>query len=421
MSAKSDVGEAREALKASTHKKHDQAVDVLLKLLAVNSANPPGDTARLAQEIRSILQVEPGIEVELITDLHPIVNLVAVVRGRTPGRRLVFNGHLDTFAVGDPSAWKTDPFGMVRGDRVYGRGAADMKGGLAAQIVAALRLAEVRDRWNGELVLVLTGDEETAGPHGTQYVLETCAHANGDAMMCADAGSPQVLRFGEKGLIWMTVVAEGTAGHGAHVHLADSAIDRLLTSLTALKTMAQMTVDGPAGVISAIDHAAPISEKFSGSGEAGILKSVTVNIGTINGGTAQNLVAGRAEATVDIRLPAGLSLEGAKAEISRLIGSMPGVRYRIDSETEATITDPDHEIVTRTAAGCAEVLGEPPVSTMRVGSSDAVHFRNRGIASVVCGLTPHNMGGIDENVLVEELQALGEIYSLTAFDYLTGR
>ncbi len=415
-----DAGSARDTLKARSQEARDQAPDILLRLLSVNSENPPGDTSGLAREIRSLLQTVSGIDVDLMTDVDPIVNVVAVIRGRAPGRRLIFNGHLDTFEIGERSLWTADPFGTVRDGRIFGRGAADMKGGLAAQIFAALRLAESRDHWNGELVLVLTGDEETAGPHGTQFLLETCEHARGDAMMCADAGSPRVLRFGEKGVIWLTVSATGKAGHGAHVHLADSAIDRLLAALSALNSLTRMTVDHPANVIAAIEDAASVSEQFSGDGETEVLKSVTVNVGTINGGTTRNLVAGQAEATVDIRLPAGLSLKQAKTEIRQLIGRLPGVHHRIDNETEATITDPTHEIVTLSTANSAEVLGERSVTTMRVGSSDAALYRAAGIASVVCGLTPHNMGGVDEHVLVEELQALGEIYALTAFDYLNG-
>ena len=395
-----------------------QTSDILLRLLAVSSENPPGDTTGVANEARAMLECVDGIEVELVTALEPIVNVLAVIRGARPGRRLVFSGHLDTFAIGDASAWTTSPHGELRVGRIYGRGAADMKGGLAAQILAALRLAELRGHWCGELVLALTGDEETAGPHGTEYLLDNRAAVRGDAMMCADAGSPQVLRFGEKGLIWLTVEAEGRASHGAHVHLGVSAIDRLLTAISTLRAITRLPVAAEPGVVAAIDAAADVSERICGAGETSTLKSVTMNVGSLHGGSTRNLVADHAEATVDIRLPAGVLLDDAKAGVEALIGALPGVRYRIDSATAATITDPGHEIVRLTAAACAETLGREAVATMRVGSSDSVLFRERGIASVVCGLTPYNMGAADEYVLVDELLALADIYALSAFDYL---
>lgn len=415
----SNLARHRHDLKDKLKQTSGQTSAILLRLLAIASENPPGDTTLLAQEVSTILQSVSGIDVELVTAVHPIANVAAVIHGHAPGRHLVFNGHLDTFEIGDSSGWSTSPYGEFKDGRIYGRGAADMKGGLAAQIYAALRLAEIRNCWQGELSLILTGDEETAGPHGTQFLLETSKVANGDAMMCADAGSPNVLRFGEKGLVWLTIEASGKAGHGAHTHLTISAVDRLIAAISALRSITDMPVKADPRIVSAIDDGSSMSEIYSGQGETQTLKSITINFGTIKGGSTRNLVAEHAEVTADIRLRVGVCLNDVKSEIASLIGSLPGIKYRVDSETEATVTDPHHEIVTRTAAVCSEVLGQQPAATMRVGSSDAALYRARGIPSVVCGLTPHNMGGPDEHVLVAELKALGEIYTLAGFDYLT--
>lgn len=411
--------QSRDKLKQRLSQTRGQASDILLQLLSISSENPPGDTHLLAQKIQEILRAVPGIEIEVISARQPIDNVLAVIRGQSPGRRLIFNGHLDTFEIGDATAWSTNPFGETKKGRIYGRGAADMKGGIAAQIYAALRLLEFKHCWQGELSLTLVGDEETGGQYGTQHLLETRREANGDAMMCADAGSPQVLRFGEKGMLWLTIDASGTAGHGAHVHLSVSAVDRLLTALAALRSLEDMPVKTDPEIIAAIQVAADESEQLSGAGETKTLQSITVNFGTISGGSTRNLIADHATATADIRLPIGVALDTAKAAIQARIGSLPGIRYTIDQAVEPTATDPGHEIVTRTAKSSTEVLGKKAVATMRVGASDSAHYRSRGIASVVCGLTPHNMGGVDEYVLVEELEALGDIYALTGFDYLT--
>ena len=397
----------------------DQTTDLLLSLLAIPSENPPGDTNRLAEAVRDLLQNIEGITTRVVKAVEPVANVIAVVHGTGPGRRLIFNGHLDTYGIGDPDAWAKNPYGQLEGDKIFGRGASDMKGGLAAQIFAACRLAELRQWWGGELVLVLCGDEETAGPNGTEYLLEHCEWARGDAMMCADAGSPHVIRFGEKGALWLTLAATGRAAHGAHVHLGVSAINRLVHALGVLQDVTRLPVRVDEAIIASIDAGAPISEEISGLGETQVLKQITLNVGTVSGGAATNLIADHAQASVDIRLPIGVDLEAAKKEVARCLGPLPGISYTIERQTPPNATPPDHEIVQNTLAVCGEVLHRKAVATMRVGASEAPLFRARDIPSVVCGLTPFNMGAPDEYVLTEELSALGEIYALAAFDYLT--
>ena len=293
-----------------------------------------------------------------------------------------------------------------------------MKGGVAAQVFAARCLADFNEHWCGELVLTLTGDEQSGGDHGTAYLLENHPHAVGNAMMCADAGSPRVLRLGEKGTIWMTIEAEGVAGHGAHTHLTVNAIDRLVDAISAIRTLRETTVTLPSKIAKAISDAAPISETLSGTGEAQVLKSITVNLGTITGGSRCNLAADHAQVTVDIRFPPGLSLIELKRKIAALLDVLPGITYRFDYVLEVNMTDPGDEIVQTVADVGEEIMATRPVATMRVGSSDAALYRFKGIPSVICGLTPHNMGGVDEYVDVGELETLGQIYALSAFDFL---
>ena len=408
----------RAEFKRHLEERRGEASHMLLQLLAVPSENPPADSRAIAQTVGSLLQSAEGMDVELVTAKPPVTNVVAVLRGHAPGRRLVFNGHLDTFEIGDESLWSASPSGELKNGRVYGRGAADMKGGAAAQIPAARCLADVREHWRGELVLTLTGDEQSGGDYGTAYLLEHHPHASGDAMICADAGSPRVLRFGEKGTLWMTIEAEGVAGHGAHTHLTVSAIDRLVDAITAMRTLRDIPVTLPPKTAKAIAEAAAVSEELSGRGETQVLTSVTANFGTIEGGSRCNLAAERAHVTVDVRFPPGLTLSEMKDRIAALLEPLPGIAYRFDYGLEVNMTDPETEILKRLADAGEEIMGRRPVATMRVGSSDAALYRFKGIPSVICGLTPHNMGGVDEYVDVEELEMLGQIYALAAFDYL---
>ncbi len=411
----------RNALSERVDSSRERLVELCTRLVRAGSENPPGDTRKVAEIAMDALKNVDGTTAEFVTAEYPIVNLVARLKGHRQGRRLVFNGHLDTFPIGDPSLWSVDPLGGVVSDgRIYGRGVSDMKGGLACSIMAFMLLAEIRDAWQGELVLTLAGDEETmTGRRGTQYLLDTVPYAIGDAMICGDAGSPMVIRFGEKGLLWIDISAKGRSAHGAHVHLGENAIERLMQAVREILELQRFPVPTPPPVAKAIRKAKPLSESISGAGEAKVLQSVTVNCGLINGGSAANLVPDRAEASLDIRLPVGISTADIERRIAELLNCLEGITYRVSRRYEPNWTDPSHEIVRAALANASKVLGRDPAVNMRVGASDARLYRLRGVPSIVCGLTPHGMGGPDEYVTVDDLVAVCYIHTMTAFDFLS--
>jgi succinyl-diaminopimelate desuccinylase len=395
-------------------------VELTRQLVAAPSPNPPGDVTAAAAIAVAFLQKITGADVERYESAPGIVNVVARIAGGRPGRRLVFNGHLDTFPVGEDLGWTVPPFGGVLADgRLYGRGVSDMKAGIAASMIAARALAEHRTSWPGEIVVTLAGDEENMGSLGTRWLLDNVVHARGAAMICGDVGSPQIVRFGEKGLLWIDIEAVGSPAHGAHVHRGINAIDRLRAALDALKRAENIVADAPPQVIAAIAAAKHLSEPLSGIGEADTLQRVTVNIGTVAGGTSANLVPASARASADIRLPIGVSTEMVEAQLRDWLGAIDGVTWRVIRRYEPRYTDPNHEIVRAVTHAATEVLGTRPVVNMRVGASDARLYRMDGIPSVVFGCTPFNMGGPDENILIEELVAVAKVLALAAFDYLT--
>jgi succinyl-diaminopimelate desuccinylase len=398
----------------------DSVVEMCAELVRVPSENPPGDTTRLAALIEGKLQTFPEIHLRRVVAQPPVVNLIAKLSGVRPGRRLVINGHLDTFPAGDRSKWTVDPFGAVlRDGRLYGRGAADMKGGIAAAVSTILLMARFREAFAGELVLTLVGDEETGARLGTQYLLTSEPDAMGDAMINGDAGSPEVLRFGEKGQLWLSVEARGRSHHGAHVHLGENAIEKLLVVVTRLLTLQNIDCPIPEEVRSAIRTAGPHSERVSGVGETEALQKITVNLGTIQGGTSVNLIPDRAIARVDIRFPPGLSVGAVLAAVNEAVGPMPDVEVGVLSSSEPNWTDPDEEIVATVLANAATYLGRMPVHNMRLGFSDSRFYRYRSVPSVVYGPVPHNMGGPDEHVTVADLKAVFYVHAMTAFDFLT--
>lgn len=410
-----DVEAARRAV---ARDRVGQVIDLALPLIATPSPNPDGDTRAVAALAAELIRTHvPGAEVELHPGSSEIVNVVARVRGAASGRRVVFNGHLDTYPVGRREQWTVNPAGEARGDRLYGRGAADMKGGIAASIVAMAALAEQRAHWNGEAVLTLGGDEETMGPLGTKFLLDQVSHATGAATIIGDAGSPMVARFGEKGFIWIEITAEGKAAHGAHVHLGTNAMDRLREALDRVTTLRGLPVAMPDQVRSAIAGAKAISEPLSGAGEADVLSAVTVNIGIVSGGTSPNLVPSSAHAAIDIRLPVGVTAEAVLAHLKQSL-ALPGISWQVLRCFEPNYTDPNDQLVRCCARAAGEIMGKAPAVNMRVGGSDSRWFRMAGIPTVVYGPTPHNMGGPDEYADIPELGIVSRVHALTAFDFL---
>jgi acetylornithine deacetylase/succinyl-diaminopimelate desuccinylase-like protein len=274
--------------------------------------------------------------------------------------------------------------------------------------------------WQGEAVLALAGDEESMGTLGTQWLLENVPVARGDAVIIGDAGSPLVVRFGEKGFLWVQITARGKPAHGAHVHLGVNALDRLRAALDAVTGLCALRAEPPAGVAEAIAAAKPISETLGGAGEAQVLGSVTVNLGRIEGGSSPNLVPATAEAALDIRLPAGVSAAAAEAALAAALDGHADVTFGVLRRFDPTVTDPMVEIVHTVRTAAEHVLGRAPAVNMRVGGSDARLFRRAGIPTVVYGPTPFNMGGVDEYVLLDELEVVARVHALAAFDFLNG-
>ena len=388
-------------------------------LVTIPSENPPGDTQALAAHVESFLASIPGMQVKRVIGRAPAVNLIARLAGARPGRRLLFNGHLDTFPAGDAAAWNGSPFSArVEKGRLYGRGACDMKAGLAAAMMTAKLLAEERASLAGELVLTFVSDEETGGTWGTQYVLANVPEARGDAMISADAGSPRVVRFGEKGQLWVELTALGRSNHGAHVHLGDNAIVHLIEALSDLKAMAAMPCPVPPDVMAAMREAQPVSEPISGVGEFNTLSTLTVNIGTIEGGIAVNIIPDRATARLDFRFPPGLTRALVEAEIGRRMQAHRQVEWQVLSSHEPNVTAPGSEIVQTVLRHAQSGSEGPVVANMRPGFSDSRFYRAAGIPAVVYGPAPNNMGGADEYVLLDDLRAVFRVHVLAAAQYL---
>jgi len=404
----------KKRLSAKVNERRTFLVDLCSRLVQIPSVTPPSDTRAIAQAIAEILRHVEGVDVTLHTMETPITNVVARIRGNGPGRRLVFNGHLDTFSIGDQASWTVDPFAGIQKDgRLYGRGVADMKAGIACSMLACIVMAECRESWSGEIVLTLGGDEENMGYRGTHYLLDTVPHATGDAMISGDVGSPLVVHFGEKGLLWLELCASGKSAHGAHIHRGENAIERLIDGISRIKEcLKAMEIDTPEKIIKSIKRA-------ESEDDIEVLQTVTTNFGVISGGISHNLVPARATAGMDIRVPVGLSVAQVEQRIKEVLDPFPWFSSTILQQYEPNWSNMDHEIFSFLTENIQEVMKQVPVVTLRIGASDGRLYRLfKGVPSANCGLTAYNLGGPDEYIEVSELVDVAKIHTLTACDFL---
>lgn len=118
----------KNSLVDKVNKNKELLVDLTSRLVQIPSESPESDTREIAEEIAGVLEEIDGVDVSFHTMEEPIKNIVARVKGKSPGKRLIFNGHLDTYPVGDESLWTNNPFsGHEKDGRMYGRGVSDMK------------------------------------------------------------------------------------------------------------------------------------------------------------------------------------------------------------------------------------------------------------------------------------------------------
>lgn len=399
---------------------HDELLSLCQRLVRVPSENPGGDTTQVAELITQELG-HPGIEVQRYEPRPGCVNLVAVVRGAHAGPRVVLNGHLDTYPVGPREGWTYGPFSGERAEgRLYGRGAGDMKAGVAVLVHVVRQLALHRAELRGELVLSLVADEETGGRWGTTWLLDNVAHVRGDYLLNADAGHPRVVRFGEKGLMWLELSSTGRAGHGAHTHLGDNAIESLMAAVSDLLALRTHAATLPPDILAAMAQARPVSEQEGGAGEFDNLRGITVNLGALHGGDVANLIPSKAHALIDLRYPPGMTRDEVLHLVSASLARHDKVRFEVvpGSDTEPNVTPPEHDLVQTALKHARRITAPEAVANMRVGMTDARLFRHRGMPAIVYGPRAFNMGGVNEHVLEEDIVRVYEVHLATAAELL---
>lgn len=399
-----------------------ELTELTSKLVQIPSENPPGDTRMVCDFCENWLR-EREISVRRVSADPNMPNLVAVVPGKLKGKgkRLILNAHIDTFPTGDEHLWEHPPFsGLIKDGKLYGRGAVDMKAGVAVILLITELAAKQAERFSGELVLTLASDEETMGDMGSAYLLKKCPEVRGDAMLSPENSGAGTVCFGQKGLFWIHLSGQGKGAHGAFVHRGKSAIETLIKTLADLRSHFE-----------ALDSSIPLElEHYFEAArhdplrrlkeeDLEVLRKVTVNIGKIYGGDKVNLVAENCEAEVDIRIPTGLLVESVQKIVTDIISSHPNVDLKIGQTHDPTTSDPDSEIFRFLRTEVEAVTGSSPLTALRIGATDARLFRAASIPSATYGPTGYNVGGPNEYVDLKELSLVTLALAQTSFRFLS--
>ena len=390
---------------------------------------PTDPTANLATLIRcpSVTPAEGGALAALQAMLTPmgfavqrpvfsedgtpdVENLYGRLSGNGP--HLMFAGHTDVVPVGDETAWTHPPFtAEVAGGEMYGRGAVDMKGGIACFVAAVARHIEAHGPPKGSISFLITGDEEGPSINGTDKLLKWAA-GRGETWDAALVGEPtnperlgDMIKIGRRGSLSGVVTVNGVQGHAAYPHLADNPVRGMIQMLDALL------------------H--PAFDEGSADFQPTNLEVVSVDVG--NG--AANVIPGRATALFNVRFNDNWSAESLQAEIHNRLDKAAKARRLRPGKSEPVDYDlawrdrPRHVFLTRddrlidALSGSIEAaIGARPKLSTTGGTSDA-RFIKDYCPVVEFGLVGQTMHMVDERVPLADLETLTRIYERFIADW----
>jgi succinyl-diaminopimelate desuccinylase len=400
----------------------DRSIAFLRDLLRVPSPNPPGDTRAAAAFLQRALR-EAGLESEVFSPHPEMPNIVARFQGNHPGRHLVLNGHMDVFPVAEHE-WSRDPWGgEILDGRIYGRGACDMKCGLASITLAFLHLHAVRDRLKGGLTYTAVSDEETFGPWGARWMFENRPDLMmGDCLLSGEPSSPLCVRFGEKSPIWIAITVKTPGGHGAYTHTSTSATKIAGAIVAALEEVTEVPVRAPDNLVAMFRDpgiAAQVDEGC-GAGHADYISKPTLNIGRMTGGLKMNVLPSECRVEADIRLPVGMTRDEMRPVITDILSRFPEATWEELSPPQdaPNWSDPDGEMMQILQDTVVDLGRRRPVPVITLGATDTRLWRYNGVPAYIYGASPETMAAADENVLVEDYLHILKTHVLSAARYL---
>jgi succinyl-diaminopimelate desuccinylase len=314
------------------------------------------------------------------------------VRG-SQGPALCFAGHTDVVPTGPETNWQLPPFDAeIKDGYLYGRGAADMKGSLAAMVVAVERFVALNPNHSGQIAFLITSDEEGVATDGTVKVVNWLKQRNSLPEWCL-VGEPSstakcgdVIKNGRRGSLGCTLTVKGLQGHVAYPHLADNPVHRAAPALAELA-----------------------AEKWDQGND--FFPATSFQISNINGGTgATNVIPGELEVIFNFRFSTELT-EQKLIQRTEQILDKHGLEYNANWNLSGLpFLTAEGDLVSATVASIAEVTGLETELSTAGGTSDGRFIAPHGVQVIELGPVNATIHKIDENISVDDLNTLTDIY-----------
>ncbi len=389
------------------------AVKVLSKLISIPTVNPPGEgygeiTGYLRDELEKhgvqveVHRVPPRVVEKYYPEYadRPRFIVVARLPGET-GKTLHLNGHYDVVPPG--TGWTTDPFKpVVRGNRLYGRGASDMKGGIASIVLALVAVAETGWMPPVTLEASFTPDEETGGETGVKYMLDEGIVSPDYAVVAEPSGIGRVW-IGNKGAVWARVRVIGRQSHASTPWLGVNAFEKGVELAKLIMEELKPRVEARR---SKYDY-----------GDPRAARPTLVLGGEVGGGSKVNTVPGEFYFTIDRRVIPEESADAAAGEIIEFVERarevIEGLRADVEilSVFDATVTDPDTPLVSTLRRAVENITGVYPSAEMCVGGLDTRYFQQRGIQAATYGPGEDAVAHrADEYIYIPNIPVAAKVY-----------
>ena len=415
------------ALKAVDDRR-DDLVAFTRELVRIPTVNPPGDAYRPCAEALGRRLQKRGFDVSYIradgapgdSDRYPRINVVARREGSGPGPCVHFNSHIDVVEPG--SGWTVDPFeAVVKDGRVYGRGTCDMKGGLAASVIAVEALIDSGVDLPGALEISGTADEESGGFGGVAYLAERgwFSKPRVDHVIIPEPLNVDRVCVGHRGVWWAQIETLGRQAHGSMPFLGDSAIRHMGAVMERLETDLYPRLAARRSDMPVVPDGA---------------RSSTMNINSVHGGQVEQtnglpapVVADSCRMIIDRRFLIEEPLDAVRGEVTDLLDALarerPGFRYALKElfSVAPTLADQNGPVATAAARAIRQVLGRPAQFVCSPGTYDQKHVDRIGKLEDCIAYGPGILDLAhqpDEWVGIDDMVAAAKVMALAAASLL---
>ncbi len=375
----------------------EEVRELTKQLIRIKSVNPPGHVDECAEFILSWF-LSNDIDAEIVKS-EGVANVVARY-GKKGGRKILWNGHFDVVPAG--LNWTVDPFQAVEKDGfIIGRGASDMKSGVASMMSAMKAIKDNGIELDGEIEFWGIGDEETGSKNGTRMLLEKLGNRYDGAV--SSEPTDFYIENAQRGLRWFEIKISGSACHAGRPHVGKNAVEHSAKVIESVKKIK-------------FDYYNEIFEDQ--------VKQPSLSFTIISGGRQTNIIPEECILTIDRRMLPGETEESITSEIQAALDEAETEGFTtelslINKGWDPFITEASDAVVTTIEEAFKKVTGTDPKYRGKGGCTDASHIFHAGIPVVILGPGPANESHTaDEKVEIKRLAQSVEIYALSAIEFL---